>query len=82
MVRLDGHEWSDATHLALLTLKSLKVLTLTVVTISSPSARVLGNGQCCCYRCLDTDCRHDLLSMCTHLICNTDDFVNVIVVRF
>ena len=42
-VYLDGHAWSNATYLALLTLTSLKDLTLTVSTISSPSAHVLGN---------------------------------------
>ena len=42
-VHLDGCAWSDATYLALLTLTSLKVLTLTVSTISSPSANVLGD---------------------------------------
>ena len=42
-VQLDGHAWSNATYLALLTLTSLKVLTLDVFTISSPSAHVLGN---------------------------------------
>ncbi len=42
-VQLDGHVWSHATYLALLTLTSLQVLTLSVVTISSPSAGVLGN---------------------------------------
>jgi len=42
-VQLDGHAWSDATYLALLTLTSLKVLTLKVSTISSPSAYVLGD---------------------------------------
>ena len=42
-VRIDGHAWSDATYPALLTLTSLKVFALTVATISSPSAHVLGN---------------------------------------
>ena len=42
-VQLDGHAWSDATYLALLTLTRLKVLTLNVSTISLPSAHVLGN---------------------------------------
>ena len=39
-VQLDGHAWSDATYLALLTLTRLKVLTMTVSTIPS---HVLGN---------------------------------------
>jgi len=42
-VQLDGHEWSNATYLALLTLTSLKVLALNVATISSLSAHALGN---------------------------------------
>jgi len=42
-VHLDGDAWSKTTYLALLTLTCLKVLTLTVSTISSPSAHVLGN---------------------------------------
>ena len=42
-VQLDGHELSDATYLALLTLTSLKVLALNVATVSSLSAHVLGN---------------------------------------
>ncbi len=42
-VHLDGYAWSDATYLALLTLTSLQVLTLTVSTISSPSAYILGD---------------------------------------
>ncbi len=42
-VQLDGHAWSNATYLALLTLTSLQVLTLSVDTISTPSAGVLGN---------------------------------------
>jgi len=42
-LQLEGHAWSDATYLALLTLTSLKVLTLNVSAISSPSAHVLGS---------------------------------------
>ena len=42
-VHLDGHAWSDATYLALLTLTSLKVLTLSVSAISLPSAHMLGS---------------------------------------
>ena len=42
-IQLDGHEWSNATYLALLTLTSLKVLTQHVATISSLSAHALGN---------------------------------------
>ncbi len=41
-VHLDGHAWSYATYLALLTLTSLKVFRLTVFTISPPSANILG----------------------------------------
>ncbi len=41
-VHRDGHAWSDATYLALLTLTSLKVFRLTVFTISPPSANILG----------------------------------------
>jgi len=42
-VQLDGHAWSHATYLALLTLTRLKVSTLNVYTISSPSAYILGD---------------------------------------
>ena len=42
-VHLDGHAWSDATYLALLTLTSLKVLTLSVSAISLPNAHMLGS---------------------------------------
>ncbi len=42
-VQLEGHAWSDATYLALLTLTSLKFLTPHVSTISSSSAHVLGS---------------------------------------
>ena len=42
-VHLDGYAWSNATYLALLTLTSLEVLTLTVSIISIPSADVLSD---------------------------------------
>ena len=42
-IHLDGHAWSDATYLALLTLTTLKVLTLSVSAISSPSAHMSGS---------------------------------------
>ena len=55
-IQLDGHEWSDATYLALLTLTSLKVLTLNVATVSSLSAHVLGDVVAT--RCISIWFRH------------------------
>ena len=84
-VELDSHAWTDATYLALLTLTSLKTLTLNVSTISSPSAYALGGVIAT--RCISVwfqnsysiaDCAlHALTSSCANITSLRLDFMSL-----